>query len=227
MEEIHQRKIRSFVRRPGRTTVAQRRALEILWPRFGVASGDTTLDLAALFGRDAPVILEIGFGDGEALFTSAANNPRIDHLGVEIHEPGVGHLLMLLERASLSNVRIIARDAVEILDTQLAPASVDAVRIFFPDPWPKKRHHKRRLVQQAFIDAVARVLKPGGLLHLATDWADYADHIGEVMAPCAQFRQLPAAEAAADPFSARPPTKFERRGRRLGHDVWDLYYRRH
>ena len=225
MSEIHQRKIRSFVRRPGRTTTAQRRALESLWPRFGIASGDETLDLAAIFGRDAPVILEIGFGDGEALFTSAANNPRIDHLGIEIHEPGVGHLLVLLERANLSNVRIMAQDAVEILDSQLRPGSIDAVRIFFPDPWPKKRHHKRRLVQKDFVGTVAHVLKPGGLLHLATDWADYAEHIAEVMAPCEQFRPLLAEEAAADPFSARPPTKFERRGRRLGHEVWDLYYR--
>jgi tRNA (guanine-N7-)-methyltransferase len=225
MDKIHHRKIRSFVRRPGRTTSAQRRALESLWPRFGATATGETLDLIELFGRDAPVILEIGFGDGEALFTSAANNPHIDHLGIEIHEPGVGHLLMLLERAGLTNVRIIARDAVEILDANLAPASIDVVRVLFPDPWPKKRHHKRRLVQHTFVDAVARALKPGGLLHLATDWADYAEHIAEVMAPSERFRLLPAAEAAADPFSARPPTKFERRGRRLGHAVWDLYYR--
>jgi len=189
-------------------------------------STDAVIDLVAVFGRKAPVVLEIGFGDGEALFTSAANNPAVDHLGVEVHEPGVGHLLMLLERAGLGNVRIITRDAVEVLDHQLPTASVDTVRIFFPDPWPKKRHHKRRLVQDAFVARIARVLKPGGLLHLATDWANYADHITEVMAHSDAFDALSAEAAAADPSSVRPPTKFERRGRRLGHDVWDFYFRR-
>ena len=226
MTAIHQRKIRSFVRRPGRTTAAQRRALDSLWTRYGVDSEDGLLDLPEIFGREAPVILEIGFGNGEALFTSAANHPEIDHLGIEIHEPGLGHLLILLERAGLSNVRLIARDAVEVLDTQLVTASVDAVRIFFPDPWPKKRHHKRRLVKAAFVESIARVLKPGGLLHLVTDWADYAGQISQVMTASQRFGELSAEAAADDPRSARPPTKFERRGRHLGHEVWDFYFRR-
>ena len=183
--------------------MAQRRALDALWPQYGLPSTDEAIDLATTFGRTAPVVLEIGFGDGEALFTSAANNPSVDHLGVEVHEPGLGHLLMLLERSGLGNVRIIARDAVEVLDHQLPVASVDTVRIFFPDPWPKKRHHKRRLVQIAFVERIARVLKPGGLLHLATDWADYAEHIRQVMAQSDAFETLTDEEAASDPSSAR------------------------
>jgi len=226
MSEAHHRKIRSFVRRPGRTTNAQRRALDELWPRYGIESTDGLLDLRAVFGRTATVVLEIGFGNGEALFTCAANNPEIDHLGIEVHEPGIGHLLMLLERADLDNVRVIARDAVEVLDQQLDEASIDVARIFFPDPWPKKRHHKRRLLQDSFIAALARVLKPAGVLHIATDWANYAEHTTELMAASAGFDPLTAEAAASNPLSTRPPTKFERRGRRLGHDVWDLYYRR-
>ena len=226
MNEAHHRKIRSFVRRPGRTTHAQRRALQDIWPRYGIEPDEHALDLRAVFGRSAPVVLEIGFGNGEALFTSAANHPRIDHLGIEVHEPGIGHLLMLLERADLDNVRVIARDAVEALDRQVGDATIDVVRIFFPDPWPKKRHHKRRLLQQSFIAALARVLKPGGLLHLATDWADYAEQMTERIARSNEFRPLTAEAATESCLAERPPTKFERRGRRLGHEVWDLYYQR-
>jgi len=226
MSEVHHRKIRSFVRRPGRTTHAQRRALEEIWPRYGIESANQRVDLRAVFGRSAPVVLEIGFGNGEALFTSAANHPEVDHLGIEVHEPGIGHLLMLLERAGLDNVRVIASDAVEVLDQQLDEASVAVVRIFFPDPWPKKRHHKRRLLQPSFVAELARVLEPGGLLHIATDWTNYAEQTTEIMAASDHFEALTADAAASDPLSARPPTKFECRGRTLGHDVWDLYYRR-
>jgi tRNA (guanine-N7-)-methyltransferase len=225
MAELKYRKIRSFVRRPGRTTTAQRRALETLLPRFGIATTDSVLDLPTSFGRAAPVILEIGFGDGEALFTSAVNNPGLNHLGIEVHEPGVGHLLILLERAGLNNVRLIARDAVEVLDDQINTGAIAAVRLFFPDPWPKKRHHKRRIVQPAFIDKLTRVLEPGGLVHFATDWAPYAEHIETVMSQYQGFTALSPQEAATDSLSARPPTKFEQRGRRLGHEVRDLYHR--
>ena len=226
MSEAHHRKIRSFVRRPGRTTHAQRRALEEIWPRYGIEFAETTLDLEAAFGRSAPVVLEIGFGNGEALFTSAANHPEIDHLGIEVHEPGIGHLLMLLERADLDNVRLIARDAVEVLERQLDKASVKVIRIFFPDPWPKKRHHKRRILQPAFIAELARAIEPGGLVHIATDWANYAEHTIELMAQSDEFEPLTAEAATVNPLAERPPTKFERRGRTLGHEVWDLYYRR-
>ena len=226
MAHVHRRKIRSFVRRPGRTTHAQRRAREQLWPRYGIEAEGRKLDLDAVFGRSAQVVLEIGFGNGEALLTSAANHPEADHLGIEVHEPGVGHLLILLERAALENVRVIARDAVEVLDTQIGEGSIDVVRIFFPDPWPKKRHHKRRLLQPSFVVALARVLKPGGLLHLATDWADYAEQMVEHLTGSVEFDALTAEAATANPLADRPPTKFESRGRRLGHNVWDLYYRR-
>lgn len=220
----HLRKIRSFVRRPGRATAAQRRAFAELLPRFGVTGSDR-LDLAQLFGRDARRVLDIGFGDGEALVTNAVNNPSIDYLGVEVHEPGVGHLLLLLEKAGATNVRVIARDAADVLPECIGAASFDCVDLFFPDPWPKKRHHKRRLVQPPFVAEVQRVLKPHGLFHIATDWADYARHTAEVLAASAQFEPVGANELRDEPLAKRPPTKFERRGRRLGHDVADLYYR--
>ena len=225
MATVHLRKVRSFVRRPGRMTAAQRRALDELLPRFGVSVVGARLDLAAVFGRDAPRVLDVGFGDGEALVTSAANNPSIDYLGVEVHEPGIGHLLLLLEKAGLTNVRVIARDAADVLPELVPDASLAAVNLFFPDPWPKKRHHKRRLVQTQFVAEIERVLAPNGLLHVATDWADYARHTREVIEAFPGLEAQDAARLAADPLAFRPPTKFERRGRRLGHDVVDLYYR--
>ena len=223
--EAHLRKIRSFVRRPGRATVAQRRALTELLPRFGVDHVAGRLDLPALFGRDAPRVLDIGFGDGDALATSAANFPALDYLGVEVHEPGVGHLLLLLEQAALTNVRVIVRDGAEVLPQLLPDASFAAVNLFFPDPWPKKRHHKRRLVQPPFVAELARVLERGGLLHIATDWADYARHTREVVEQSPRFSADTSPALVSDPLAFRPPTKFERRGRRLGHEVTDLYYR--
>lgn len=226
MTLTHARKIRSFVRRAGRVTPAQHRALTELLPRFGVPDEPTRIDFATLFGRTAPVVLDIGFGDGEALVTSAANYPHIDYLGIEVHEPGIGHLLLLLEKAGLSNVRVIARDAADVIPERLQAESVDAVNLFFPDPWPKKRHHKRRLVQQPFLAELARVLKPSGLLHVATDWADYARHTQEIVGESPLFAADDPAKCAAEPLGFRPPTKFERRGRRLGHDVADLFYRK-
>lgn len=211
--------MRSFVRRAGRVTAGQQRALAELWPRFGVAEPEAPLDLDQLFGRDAPRVMEIGFGDGEVLLSMAARYPEQDFLGVEVHEPGVGHCLLGLEQAGLQNVRLIREDAMVVLQAWLAPACLDRVNLFFPDPWPKKRHHKRRIVQPAFLALVAARLKPGGLLHMATDWAPYAEHIEEVMAASADFVPLAGA-------GDRPPTKFERRGERLGHEIRDLRYRR-
>jgi tRNA (guanine-N7-)-methyltransferase len=219
------RRVRSFVRRPGRLTAAQRRALTELMPRYAVVGGQGRLDLAQVFGREAPRVLDIGFGDGEALATSAINYPGVDYLGVEIHDPGTGHLLLLLEQACVTNVRVIARDAAEVVP-ELADASLAAVNLFFPDPWPKKRHHKRRLVQPAFVDELARVLRPGGLLHVATDWADYARHTREVLGGSAAFGSIEAGTLEREPLAFRAPTKFERRGRRLGHEVVDLFYER-
>ena len=220
------RKIRSFVRRPGRITAAQRKALAELMPRFGIDFQDRQLDLETVFGRSGPRLLDIGFGAGEALLTSAANNPRVDYLGVEVHEPGIGHLLLLLEQAGLSNVRIIKRDVVEVLGSMLGDASFDGINLFFPDPWPKKRHHKRRLVQPPVAREFARVIKPGGLLHFATDWEDYAEHAREIIIADGAFKAVSPEKLEADPVRLRPPTKFERRGQRLGHGTWDLLYER-
>ena len=226
MTQPHHRKVRSFVQRAGRTTTAQKRALRDLLPRFGIPFEERALDLGLLFGRRAPVVLDIGFGDGSALLTLAANHPDRDYLGVEVHEPGIGHLLLQLERAGLGNVRIIAHDAVEVVRYMLPPAQVDAVNLFFPDPWPKKRHHKRRIVQPGFVQDVARVLKPRGTFHIATDWADYAEHVAVVMADCAQFDALSPGQASSEPLFDRPTTKFERRGIALGHRIANLYFRR-
>jgi tRNA (guanine-N7-)-methyltransferase len=219
------RKIRSFVRRPGRATAAQRRAFAELLPRFNADAAHGPLDLARVFGRDARRVLDIGFGDGEALVTNALNNPSVDYLGIEVHEPGVGHLLLLLEQAAVTNVRVIVRDVADVVPELLADTTFDVVDLFFPDPWPKKRHHKRRLVQPPFIAELARVLRPNGLLHVATDWADYARHTREVLAIATQFQPAEPADVSGEPLALRPPTKFERRGVRLGHEVADLYYR--
>jgi tRNA (guanine-N7-)-methyltransferase len=224
--EEHLRKVRSYVRRPGRATEGQRRALADLWPRFGIDAQAGPLDLQALFGRAAPRVLDIGFGDGEALVTTAANYSAIDYLGVEVHEPGIGHLLLLVEKAGVTNVRVIARDAAEVLPRLLPDASFTAVNLFFPDPWPKKRHHKRRLLQQPFLTDIARVLARDGLFHFATDWAPYAVQALELLAGDARFAAVEPAQLCDNPLAFRPPTKFERRGRRLGHEVVDLYYRR-
>ena len=226
MEERTHRKIRSFVRRPGRTTSAQRKALDELLPRFGIEYEDRRLDLIALFGREAPVVLDIGFGNGEALLTSAVNNPDRDYLGIEIHEPGIGHLLILLERAGVTNVRLIKADAVDVIANMLDDASLDGINIFFPDPWPKKRHHKRRLVQPALAGQCARTLKLNGRLHIATDWESYAEHIREVLTATETFNVVPPDRLETETAALRPPTKFERRGRLLGHDVWDFVYER-
>ena len=226
MNGLPLRKIRSYVKRPGRITAAQRRALDELWPRWGIAFANGRVDLDAVFGRSAPHVLDVGFGDGEALLTSAANNPGVDYLGVEVHEPGIGHLLVLLERAGLTNVRVIERDVVDVIAQMLVPASFDAVNVFFPDPWPKKRHHKRRLIGPEFVATLAAILKPGGLLHVATDWAHYAEQMLATLASSADFARVLAEDLAHDPLAFRSPTKFERRGQQLGHDVADLYYHR-
>ena len=226
MTQPHHRKIRSFVQRAGRTTTAQKRALKDLMPRFGIPFQEDALDLGLVFGRCAPTVLDIGFGDGSALLTLAANHPDRDYLGVEVHEPGIGHLLLQLQRAELDNVRIIPHDAVEVIAQMLPAGKVDAVNLFFPDPWPKKRHHKRRIVQPGFVEGVARVLKPRGTFHIATDWADYAEYVTAVLAGCGQFEALSPGQASSEPLFDRPTSKFERRGIALGHTVTDLHFRR-
>jgi tRNA (guanine-N7-)-methyltransferase len=220
------RPIRSFVRREGRMTEAQRRALEELWPRFGVDDADTALDFAALFGRRAPVTLEIGFGTGDALAALAAHHPENDYLGIEVHRPGVGRLLRRLEADGIANVRVCVADAKEVLERRVPDGSLDVVLIYFPDPWPKKRHHKRRLVQPEFVELLRRKLKPGGRLQLATDWHDYAQHMLAVLESAEGFENLAGPERYAERPEERPLTRFESRGQKLGHHVWDLCFRR-
>jgi len=225
-EKSH-RPIRSFVMRTGRMTVGQARALEDLWPRYGVDYSPTALPLDALFGRRAPRTLEIGFGNGEHLASLAAAHPERDYLGVEVHRPGVGHLLMLAQSRELTNLRVSTHDAVEVLSHQLPPACLDEILVLFPDPWHKKRHHKRRLIQAPFIELIASRLTSGGVLKLATDWEPYAVQMLEVLtAAGALFSNLsPTGDWMPRP-DERAPTRFEKRGARLGHGVWDLAFRR-
>ena len=215
------RSIRSFVRRTGRLTPSQQRALSTLWPAYGVELGDDALVAAALFGRDAPLMLEIGFGNGDTLVELATSSPDTDFIGIEVHEPGVGHCLLRLHDAEISNLRLIVHDAVEVMKDHIAPDSVDRINLYFPDPWPKKRHHKRRIVQPAFLDLCARVLKPGGALHIATDWENYAEHIDATLRESTQFTVSERREHDGDEPLQRPVTKFEQRGMRRGHRIWD------
>ncbi len=218
------RRIRSFVRREGRLTPGQQRAMDELFPRFGIEAGETPLDLDTLFGRNAPRILEIGFGNGESLAEIAKNHPQNDYIGIEVHRPGVGHLLIKIEELGLTNVRVICADAVEVLEKQIPDNSLDALYLFFPDPWHKKRHHKRRQVQPEWAQLVRRKLKLGGQLHLATDWENYAEHMLVVMNAAEGYKNLSTGKAYVDKPEYRPETKFERRGMRLGHGVWDLLF---
>ncbi|MBD8524231.1 tRNA (guanosine(46)-N7)-methyltransferase TrmB [Pseudomarimonas arenosa] len=220
------RPIRSFVLRQGRLTPAQARAMEELWPRFGLQPQGKPIDWTEVFGRDAARVLEIGFGNGEALAWAAAREPQRDFIGIEVHTPGVGRLLNALDSAGVSNVRLFNHDAVEVLQQDVPAASLDEIRIWFPDPWHKKRHHKRRLIQPAFVALLASRLKPGGLLHLATDWQGYAEHMWDVMDASAEFSNLAGPRAALPRPDSRPQTHFETRGQRLGHGVWDIVYRR-
>ena len=220
------RPIRSFVRREGRLTKGQQRALTELWIKFGIDNESSLLNLQKIFGRNEPKVLEIGFGNGASLVQMAATHIDHDYLGIEVHRPGVGALLLMVEEQNLSNVRVICDDAVEVLKHRLEDASLDRVQLFFPDPWHKKRHHKRRIVQPDFVSLIAQKLKPGGLFHLATDWEDYAFHMVEIMDSSLGFTNT----ASDGDFVARPDfrplTKFEQRGQRLGHGVWDLIYQK-
>jgi tRNA (guanine-N7-)-methyltransferase len=220
------RAIRSFVRREGRITAAQTRAIEQLLPRYGVAAGQTSLDFAAIFGRAAPVHLEIGFGNGEALAAMAGAHPENNYLGIEVHRPGVGMLLRALDAGAVTNVRILCADAREVLERRIPDGSLSSVYIFFPDPWPKKRHHKRRLVQLEFVTLVQRKLLVDGLLHLATDWEDYAQQMLAVLSSVDGLENTAPSGRFVSRPPARPLTRFERRGHRLGHGVWDLVFRR-
>jgi tRNA (guanine-N7-)-methyltransferase len=227
MSELLRRPIRSFVMRAGRMTAGQARALEELWPRFGVEYSTAPLSLDELFGRRAPRTLEIGFGNGENLASLAVAHPERDYFGVEVHQPGVGHLLLLAETNNLSNIRVSAHDAVELLRDQIAPVALDEVLVLFPDPWHKTRHHKRRLIQPPFVELVASRLAAGGVLRLATDWEPYAVQMLEVLSAAQRSftNESPSGSWMPRPED-RAPTRFEKRGARLGHGVWDLAFRR-
>ena len=215
------RTIRSFVRRTGRMTPGQARALEELWPRYGIDYSPTPLNFTQIFCRDADTVLEIGFGNGESLVSQAADDRERNYLGVEVHEPGVGHCMIHADAAELDNLRIVCHDAIDVLQNQVPSGSLSRLTLYFPDPWPKKRHHKRRIVQPDFLALVADKLVDGGALHIATDWSNYAEHIDEVLDASALFRiderRLHRGDRALD----RATTRFEQRGLREGHRIFD------
>lgn len=220
------RRVRSFVLRQGRTTPAQEQAFERHWVRFGIDYTGSPRDFGAVFARPAPVVVEIGFGNGAQMLHAAVHEPERNFIGIEVHRPGVGRLMNALAEADVGNARVYRYDAVEVLEHECTAGSLDEVRIYFPDPWPKKRHHKRRLVQPGLVELLASRVKPGGLLHLATDWREYAEHMLDVVDASPSWRNT----AGAGCFSAAPPwrieTHFERRGVKLGHGVYDLLHAR-
>ncbi len=224
MTSEQHRPIRSFVLRQGRMSHAQTRALETLLPRWGMSYQESLLDLDTAFGRSAPKILEIGFGMGDSTAAIAAAHPQNDYLGIEVHGPGVGSLLNQIEAQGLTNLRVVQHDAVEVLKHMIAPATLNGVHIFFPDPWHKKKHHKRRLIQPELVALLCEKIKPGGYLHAATDWQEYAEHILAVLAAEPKLANT-AADYAPKP-DYRPLTKFEQRGIKLGHGVWDIVFRK-
>lgn len=223
----HKRTIRSFVRRAGRITPSQKRAFETLWPRYGLGFQPQPIDFEAVFGRSAPVVLEIGFGNGETLVEQAAANPDVDFLGIEVHEPGIGHCMLKADAAGVTNLRLINHDAIEVLTHQVPRGSLTRLNLYFPDPWPKKRHHKRRIVASPFLDLVADRLAAGGKLHIATDWANYAEHIDEILSGSSRFTCTVRHEHDGDEPLDRPQTKFERRGLRKGHRIVDWCFALH
>ncbi|MDO8292390.1 MAG: tRNA (guanosine(46)-N7)-methyltransferase TrmB [Gallionella sp.] len=221
---LRNRHIRSYVLRQGRVSPAQQRAVETLLPRYGIPYAAQPLDLAQAFGRNAPKILEIGFGMGDSTATIALSHPGNDYLALEVHTPGVGNLLKLIDALQIPNLRIIQHDAVEVLRDMIGDTALDGVHIFFPDPWHKARHNKRRLIQAPFVAQLVQKLKPGGYIHVATDWQDYA---GQVLAVLSAEPLLVNTAVDYAPRPAyRPLTKFEQRGIRLGHGVWDMVFRR-
>lgn len=227
-QEKHVRPIRSFVLREGRLTQGQQRAFDTLWPLFGIEYHGQQLDLPSLFGNNNPAYLEIGFGNGDSLAQTAKANPEINYLGIEVHRPGVGHLLLKIEELALANIRIIRNDAVDVLKNGIGDSALAAVFLFFPDPWHKRKHNKRRILNTTFVEQLIRTIKPGGFFHAATDWEDYAKQMmKEMTAAQAHFSNSAGAGSFHPRPDYRPLTKFEQRGQRLGHGVWDLTFIRH
>ena len=219
------RPIRSFVRREGRLTPGQERALTELLPRYTVEPGEQPLDMQAIFGNSNPVVMEIGFGNGRLLAQQAQQHPEFNFIGLEVHRPGVGHLLLQLQEHATENVRILNQDAMEVLSRHIPAQSLYALWLYFPDPWPKKKHHKRRIVNQRFLDLVMNSLQDNGVLHMATDWQDYAEHMQAAVTEHGQFSKLDPSALPDDYPFLRPATHFEQRGRRKGHVITDLYFR--
>lgn len=226
MKPQHIRTVHSFVKREGRLTTGQQQALDSQWPEFGVDYSEALLDFSKLFNREAEVILEIGFGNGDSLWQMAQAHPEKNYFGIEVHRPGVGHLLRLVEQSECKNIRVSNRDAIDVLEHQIADSSVDRLQLFFPDPWHKKKHNKRRIVQENFIKQVARILKSGGVFHLATDWEHYSRHMLNTLNNSDLFTNLSNDNAFVPKPEERPTTKFEKRGHRLGHGVWDLLFQK-
>ncbi|MDQ2076665.1 tRNA (guanosine(46)-N7)-methyltransferase TrmB [Marinimicrobium sp. ABcell2] len=224
--EYKPKAIRSYVIRAGRITAGQKAAFERWWPAYGLSLFDGTLDSVATFGREAPLVLEIGFGMGDSLLHMAEHEPEKNFVGIEVHPPGVGRLINGAGEAQLHNLKVYMADAMDVLEDCIPAATIDRLQIYFPDPWHKKKHHKRRIIQPEFIEAVKGKLVPGGVVHLATDWEEYAEAMLEVMTQAPGFTNM-AAEGGFSPRpDYRPITKFERRGERLGHQVWDLLFQR-
>jgi tRNA (guanine-N7-)-methyltransferase len=217
-------RLRSFVRREGRMTAVQKNALQRRWPIYGLNIDDGLLDIQKVFGRDAPVVLEIGFGMGGSFFELAVRHPEKNYVGIEVHRPGVGSLLSKVEQQAVENVRVYSDDAVQVLEQCISNDSLDAIYIYFPDPWPKKRHHKRRLIQPPFVALATTKLKLGGSFHVATDWENYAEHCMGVLSAEDSLKNLAGHGCFTDRPESRPLTKFEKRGKVLGHGVWDLCF---
>lgn len=222
-DNVPLRTVHSFVIRAGRMTDAQQAARDRMWPHHGLEVSSGALDPVAVFGRKAPLVLEIGFGMGQSLVAMAKAAPEKNFVGVEVHPPGIGNLLKLVEQEQLANVRVYQADAKVVLEQCIANGMLDCIQIFFPDPWHKKRHHKRRLIQREFIDQLRPKLATGGILHLATDWEPYAVQMMDVLSACPHFRNCNGERQYATNHD-RPTTKFEQRGQKLGHGVWDLMF---
>ena len=222
-EQTFPQRIRSFIRRQGRLTPGQQLALDTYWDKYCL-NPNADYDFSQVFGRNAPLFVEIGFGNGESLARMAATNPDKDYIGIEVHRPGVGHLLMLLNQQDLNNVRIYCHDAIDIMEHKIADNSLAGVHLFFPDPWPKKKHHKRRIVRPTFVDLLVRKLKSGGYFHAATDWGNYAEAMLAVLSESSALRNASSSNDYCQCPEYRPLTKFEQRGIRLGHGVWDLIF---
>jgi tRNA (guanine-N7-)-methyltransferase len=220
------RSVRSFVRRQGRMSANLRQALVVLLPKYGIDPAQGAIDLAACFGRDAPYILEIGFGNGVALLDMAQHNPQRNYLGIDVHRPGVANVCTQVEKLSLTNLRVMCADVTEVLGNQIADKVWDAILIFFPDPWPKQRHQKRRLIQPAFVDLLVRKLRGNGILHLATDWEDYAKQMLNVLDQHPWLENLAGRGNFSERPGYRPLTKYEQRGQRQGHVVRDLVFKK-